>query len=221
MPQAFLLRHAQSVSNAHPEALTLPEEEGDRLTAIGVDQARAAAGSLADYGIGRVLSSPMGRAQETAALVGEEIGLPVTVLPYLHELREESEYGRLSPEDQVLRRGVTRMAAHPDDPNHTVTGAESFRMVVDRVRQLKGELDSGPEEERTLVVTHGIFTRFFFLDCLLGDAFAPATTTFLWSLRSRNCGLSAFERGERWHPTDVDTPGWTCLTWMARPWDPP
>jgi probable phosphoglycerate mutase len=221
MPQAFLLRHAQSVSNAHPEALTLPEEEGDRLTATGVDQARAAAGSLAGYGIGRVLSSPMCRARETAALVGEELGLPITVLPYLHELRKESEYGRLSPEEQVLRRGVTRMAAHPDDPNHTVNGAESFRMVVDRVRQLKRELDSGPEEERTLVVTHGIFTRFFFLDCLLGDAFAPASTAFLWSLRSRNCGLSAFERGERWHPTDADTPGWTCLTWMARPWDPP
>ena len=71
------------------------------------------------------------------------------------------------------------------------------------------------------MVTHGIFSRFFFLDSLLGDAFVPASTSLLWGLRSRNCGLSAFERGERWHPTDAETPGWTCITWMARPWDPP
>lgn len=221
MSQAFLLRHAQSVSNAHPEALTLPEQEGDRLTPTGVDQAHAAAESLADYGITRLFSSPMNRARETAAAVGEKLGLPVTVLPYVHELREEDEYGQLSPEEQVLRRGVTRMAANPEDPDHTVNGAESFRMVVYRVRQLKEELEADPQNQRALVVTHGIFARFFFLDCLLGDAFAPATTSFLWNLRSRNCGLSAFERGERWHPTDAETPGWTCLTWMARPWNPP
>lgn len=221
MPQAFLLRHAQSVSNAHPEALTLPEAEGDRLTATGLDEARRAGESLADCEVGRVLTSPMRRARETAALVGEELGLPVAVLPYVHELREESEYGQLSPEEQVLRRGVTRMAAQPDDPDHTINGAESFRMVVHRVRQLKQELESGPADLRTLVVSHGIFTRFFFLDCLLGAAFAPANLSLLWRLRSRNCGLSAFERGERWHPTDAETSGWTCITWMSRPWDPP
>jgi hypothetical protein len=43
----------------------------------------------------------------------------------------------------------------------------------------------------------------------------------LWNLRTLNCGLSLFERGERWHPADVETPAWTCVTWMARPWDPP
>jgi broad specificity phosphatase PhoE len=221
MPQAFLLRHAQSVSNAHPDVLTLPEEEGDRLTAHGMEQARAAAQSLADYKITRLLSSPMQRAQETATLVGERLDLPVTVLPYVHELREELGYGLLSPEEQVLRRGVRRMAANPDNPNHADNGAESFRMVVNRVRKLKKKLEVGPQDQRSLVVTHGIFTRFFFLDCLLGDVFSPASASILWSLRSRNCGLSAFERGERWHRTDAKTPGWTCITWMSRPWDPP
>lgn len=221
MPQVLLLRHAQSVSNAHPEALTLPEEEGDVLTAAGAEQARAAADALAGYGVARLYSSPMGRAQETAVLVGERLQLPSTVLPYVHELREEARYGRLSPEEQVLRRGVTRMAANPEDPDHSVNGGESFRMVVDRVRRLKQELDSGPRDGRTVVVTHGIFTRFFFLDCLFGEAFSPADVSVLWNLRSRNCGLSTFQRGERWHPTDAETPGWTCVTWMARPWDPP
>jgi hypothetical protein len=36
-----------------------------------------------------------------------------------------------------------------------------------------------------------------------------------------NCGVSIFEHGERWHPVDAETPGWTCLSWMSRAWDPP
>lgn len=220
MPQALLLRHGESVSNAHPEALVLPEAVGDRLTPTGLNQARAAGAALTNYGITRLLSSPMRRASETAQAVGAALGLPVTVLPYAHELNEESGYGEMSPEQQVLRRGVTRMAAHPDDPDHSVDGAESFNEIVIRVRRLKGELESA-SAGRSLVVTHGIFKRFFFFDSLLGSSFTPRTTSNLWNLRSRNCGLSAFEYGERWHPTDAETPNWTCVTWMARPWDPP
>jgi probable phosphoglycerate mutase len=221
MRQTFLLRHGESVSNAHPEALTLPEEIGDRLNENGFSQARAAAQALDGLGVTHLLSSPMRRAEETAGVVSEKLGLPITVLPYVHELREEEGYGQLSPEEQKLRRCVTRMAAHPDDPDHSSNGAESFSQVIARVRRLKADLESRSEGEKSVVVTHGIFARFFFLDSLLGDAFTPAMTSKLWNLRSRNCGLSVFERGERWHPTDAETPDWTCLTWMARSWDPP
>jgi probable phosphoglycerate mutase len=199
----------------------LSEEIGDRLSATGLSQAEAAATALAGLGVDRLLSSPMRRARETANVVGEKLGLPVAIAPCAHELREESGYGRLSPEEQMLRRGVTRMAAHPDDPEHAVDGAESFKAIVDRVKRLKTELESGPAEQRTLIVTHGIFTRFFFLHSLLGESFSPEMTSVFWNLRSRNCGLSVFEYGERWHPTDAETPSWTCVTWMARPWATP
>jgi broad specificity phosphatase PhoE len=199
----------------------LPEEIGDRLSARGLGQARAAAGALEGLGVDRLLSSPMRRARETAEVIGEKLDLPVAVAPCVHELREESDYGRLSPGDQMLRRAVTRMAAHPDDPEYAGNGAESFNEIVDRVRRLKIELESGPQGQRTLIVTHGIFTRFFFFHSLLGESFGPATTSVFWNLRSRNCGLSVFEHGERRHPTDAETPSWTCVTWMARQWDLP
>lgn len=218
--QALLLRHGESVSNAHPEALTLPEEVGDRLNERGREQARLAAATLEGMGVARLFSSPMRRARETADAVGDRLGLPIALLPYAHELQEEDGYGRLSPEEQKLRRCVVRMAAHPDDPDHAGNGAESFNQIVGRVRRLKTELESRPGE-KAVVVTHGIFARFFFFDSLLGEQFSPANVSKLWGLRSRNCGLSVFERGERWHPTDADTPNWTCVTWMARPWDPP
>jgi broad specificity phosphatase PhoE len=221
MTQALLLRHGESVSNADPEAIALPEEIGDRLSGRGQQQARVAAGGLKGMGITRLLSSPMRRARETAEPLSEALELPVTVLPYVHELREGPGYGELNPEQQKLRRWSARMSTHPDDPNHAGDGAESFNDVRDRVRHLKAELEGQPSRERTLIVTHGIFSRFFFFDSLLGEEFEPRLVPQLWNLRTRNCGLSVFEHGERWHPADVETAGWTCVTWMARPWDPP
>jgi len=221
MTQALLLRHGESVSNADPRAIALPEGIGDRLSERGREQARAAANGLEGAGITRLLSSPMRRARETVQPLSEALELPATVLPYVHELREETGYGELSPEEQKLRRWSARMAAHPDDPNHVGDGAESFNDVRARVKRLKAELESQPSGERTLIVTHGIFSRFFFFDSLLGEGFEPRLVPQLWNLRTRNCGLSLFEHGERWHPADVETPGWTCVTWMARPWDPP
>ncbi|MDX6609435.1 MAG: 2,3-bisphosphoglycerate-dependent phosphoglycerate mutase [Solirubrobacterales bacterium] len=219
--QALLLRHGESVSNADPEAIALPAETGDRLSERGRQQAAAAAQALLGIGITRLLSSPMHRALETAEPVSEALDLPVTVLPYVHELKESAGYGRLSAEEQKLRRWSARMSAHLDDPNHSSDGAESFNEIVSRVRLLKAELESQPEGEKALIVTHGIFSRFFCFDSLLGEAFEPRMVPRLWNLRTRNCGLSVFEHGERWHPADVETPDWTCITWMAQPWNPP
>ncbi len=219
--RALLLRHGESASNADPEAIALPAEAGDRLSERGRQQAAAAAGALKGIGVTRLLSSPMRRAIETATPLSDALELPVDVLPYVHELKESDGYGQLSPEEQKLRRWSSRMAAHADDPDHSGEGGESFNEVRARVRRLKAELESQPAEERTLIVTHGIFSRFFLFDSLLGDAFEPAMVPRLWNVRTRNCGLSVFERGERWHPADAETPGWTCITWMARPWHPP
>jgi broad specificity phosphatase PhoE len=221
MTQALLLRHGESVSNADPQAIALPEEIGDRLSERGREQARAAAKALTGVGITRLLSSPARRGRETAEPLSEALGLPVTVLPYVHELKETVGYGRLSAEEQKRHRWSARMSAHPDDPDHAGGGAESFNQILVRVRSLKAELESQPSEERALIVTHGIFSRFFFFDSLLGEEFEPRLVPRLWNLRTRNCGLSVFERGERWQPTDVETPGWTCVTWMAQPWDLP
>jgi broad specificity phosphatase PhoE len=221
MTQALLLRHGESVSNADPQAIALPAESGDRLSERGREQAHAAAAGLKGAGVTRLLSSPMRRATETAEPLGKALELPITVLPYVHELRETTGYGELSPEEQKLRRWSARMSAHPDDPDHADEGAESFNDVLGRVRRLKAELESQPAEARALIVTHGIFSRFFFFDSLLGGEFEPRLVPRLWNLRTRNCGLSVFEHGERWHPADVETPDWTCITWMAQPWDLP
>jgi broad specificity phosphatase PhoE len=100
-------------------------------------------------------------------------------------------------------------------------GGEPFEELVARVRRLKAELEALPAGELPLLVGHGIFIRFFLLDSVLGDEFTPPMAAGIWNLGSYNCGLSTFSHGEVSDPGGTGVPGWTCLSWMRRPWDPP
>ena len=102
-----------------------------------------------------------------------------------------------------------------------LTSGESFEQAVGRVRRLKAELETGADGELPLLVTHGIFTRFFLLDSVLGERFEAPMAAGLWNLGSHNCGLSVFAHGESRDPLGQPIPGWTCLTWMERPWSRP
>lgn len=100
-------------------------------------------------------------------------------------------------------------------------GIETFEDALARVRRLKADLEVVLAEERPLIVSHGIFIRFFLLDSLLAEEFTPSMAARIWHLCSYNCGLSAFAPGPARDPAGGETPGWTCLSWMERPWDPP
>jgi broad specificity phosphatase PhoE len=104
---------------------------------------------------------------------------------------------------------------------HELAAGETFEALVARVRQLRSELEALDADEIPLIVGHGIFFRFFLLDSILGDAFAPPMAAGIWNLGSHNCGLSVFTHGETRDPGGTEVPGWVCLSWMQRPWDPP
>lgn len=104
---------------------------------------------------------------------------------------------------------------------HELHGGETFEMALARVRALKEEFERGGAGERPLLVTHGILTRFFLLDSVLGEHFAAEMAGRIWQLGSHNCGLTVFAHGETCDPAGNLVPGWTCLTWMERPWDRP
>jgi broad specificity phosphatase PhoE len=117
--------------------------------------------------------------------------------------------------------GALGLDAEEVDYTGELTSGESFEQAVERVRRLKAELESGVDGELPLLVTHGIFTRFFLLDSILGEAFEPPMAAGLWNLGSHNCGLSVFAHGESRDPLGNAIEGWICLTWMERPWSRP
>src|SRR5690606_15255829 len=99
-----IVRHGESVSNADRERISLPPESGDRLTELGRRQAKEAAPHLEVIGAEKSFCSELRRAQETAEIIGAELGLPVEVVKDLHEYRDSEGFGELPIEDQRLTR---------------------------------------------------------------------------------------------------------------------
>jgi probable phosphoglycerate mutase len=167
-----------------------------------------AARALAGLGADALLTSPMRRARQTADVLSAELGLEPLVDPDVHEVRESSDFAALGPEEQRLKRWSEWMAEHAEDPDWAPPGAESFNAVRDRVARVKARLEGRDPEAAVLVVSHGIFMRFFLVDSLLADEFRAGEARRLWQLRTSNCGMSTFEHG---------SDGWTCLSWMCSP----
>lgn len=213
--RAFMLRHGESLSNAATDVVSLPDEEGDRLSERGERQARSAAELIAGFGPTRIVCSPMRRARQTAAPIAELTGLEPEIWDWTHELVEPPAYSRLSGEEQQRQRWSNRMREHAGDPEAAPPGGESFAGLISRVEQTRERLVAD-DVDGTLLVTHGIFLRFTFALTVLGDAFTPHGIDRLWRIGSLNCGLSIFEHTpaeDSLNPADVE--GWRCVTWMA------
>lgn len=214
--RVFLLRHGESCSNAALDVVSLPEDEGDRLSPLGERQARTAAERIAtELEIARIVCSPMGRARQTAAPLAELTGHEPEIWDWIGELREPPGYEELSGEEQQRQRWSNRMRERPDDPDHAPNGGESFADLSSRVERMRERLVAD-DVDRTLVVGHGIFLRFTFALTMLEEAFRPALIQQLWRLGSLNCGLSTFDHlreGGSANPADIE--GWRCVSWMA------
>ena len=120
-----------------------PDYRNDCLTETGKIQARQAAVRLREEGIEQIFSSPLGRAQETAAAASEELGLPVQTLDFMRELH----WGSIDGEplfhnghpwdiaDELARQGWnlnrTDWAENPYFKNNVVT--ENVRLVEENI----------------------------------------------------------------------------------------
>ena len=152
----YLVRHGQTVWNRERRI----QGHGDSpLTELGVRQAGAVAGLLHDLlhgetGGWRLVSSPLGRAASTAAIVGDRLGLPVELDERLKEMSWGAHDGRLRAELE---------AEHPDTFGRTswafdMPDGETYEQVAGRVAAWLADLPPEPER-RVIAVSHGITGR--------------------------------------------------------------
>ena len=106
----FWVRHGQSTWNAIDRMQG--HELSPPLTDLGRTQSSQAADALVDRGVVHVLSSPATRAQETAAIIGERLDVPVVTEPLLLEKGLE--------EDVVEVIARVQKLLETDLPDHTV-----------------------------------------------------------------------------------------------------
>ncbi|MGY1811711.1 histidine phosphatase family protein [Blastococcus sp. SYSU D00820] len=96
-----LLRHGEVYN---PEKILYGRLPGYRLSAAGEAMARTAAGWFAGRGVTHLVSSPLERAQQTAAPIAEALDLPVAVDERLIEAGNAFEGLRVAVGDGALRQ---------------------------------------------------------------------------------------------------------------------
>ena len=82
LQEFFFLRHGETEWNASGRSQGRTDIP---LNATGIAQAHAAAALLANHGIRHIVASTLGRAQQTAAIVGTALRIPVTTDAALQE----------------------------------------------------------------------------------------------------------------------------------------
>ncbi len=146
----LLLRHGQTELSVQRRYSGRGNPE---LTELGRDQAAKAARYLASRGgIAAVISSPLGRAKETAAAAAEALGVPLTVDDDLIETDfgtwEGLTFSEASARDPQLH------AQWLSDTSVTPPEGESFDTVHHRVRRARNRIIAEYGDATVLVVSH-------------------------------------------------------------------
>jgi 2,3-bisphosphoglycerate-dependent phosphoglycerate mutase len=122
------------------------------LNEIGREQAHELARQLREQGPEAVYSSDLARANETAEIVADELGLPIAVDPRLREVDVGDWSGLLWEEiEERFPDGVRRRL----EGGTGWENGEEFDAMRARVVEALLEIGAAHEGGRVLVVTHG------------------------------------------------------------------
>lgn len=150
-----LLRHGQSEANVRHLIASSPAAAAEAfgLTEHGRAQVRASLSSARASGILSsgcvVVSSPLLRARESAAIAADVLGASITIDSRLSErgfgefeLQSDEHYERVWAEDRA-------------DPAHVKWGVESTLALLGRVAPLIRELEEAESGRTFILCTHG------------------------------------------------------------------
>ncbi|MGN6425086.1 MAG: histidine phosphatase family protein [Asticcacaulis sp.] len=173
MASFYVLRHGQTDWNAQAR---LQGSTDIPLNDTGREQARIAAGFMADEGITRIIASPLSRALETAQIVGARIGIAPELDPRLTE-RNFGLFEGMTIDEVRRHREEMRDFMNPladIDGKHYPDNAETLPAVIERVFAC---VNAWRETGRCLFVCHGIpfraITRRFLNDMYSSPNAAP------------------------------------------------
>lgn len=172
----YLVRHGQTEWNVEQR---IQGQLDSPLTVKGIDQARSLAEQCADLNISTILTSPLGRAVETAEICAERLDLNPTLI----EGFEERHFGVWQG---VL---VSEVKAHIDYPEITsqITdckpqSGESAKQALLRFENTLSKTLKKANQEVSVVIIHGELLR-----CFLAQ-FVQTSDDYSLSKTSSNTG---------------------------------
>lgn len=150
----YLMRHGESTVNL-ARRLTCRQFEGD-LTEKGKNQAQKAADWLIDKKIKYLYTSPFHRAEQSAAVMGDTLGLSAKIDVDLCEIDCGDLEGKTDDDSWMLWRKAFD-AWLKGDWEARFPGGESLREAFTRYSRIL--LQAASTDENTVLVTHGGITR--------------------------------------------------------------
>ncbi|HEY0070523.1 MAG TPA: histidine phosphatase family protein [Chloroflexia bacterium] len=186
MNTLYLVRHGENRANITKE---FSHKKVDYpLTEKGVLQARQTAEYFKDRHVDEVYSSPLRRAVQTAEIIAQTKGLPVTIVEALREVNS----GHLEdtpPSEETWRVYLDTVRGWNEGrPEVALPGGENYFTLANRIRQAIGEIIGDRDGRQIVVAGHGgIFTAAIGLLCKNVEA------DELRSAHYHNCGISQLE----------------------------
>ncbi len=178
----ILVRHGQSQWNAAFNRTRIdPDIRDPHLTETGREQATIAAGRLADRGVDRLIVSPYTRTLQTAAVIAEQLRLPIEVEPLVRERAAFScDVG--AERSDLARSWPDLRFDHLDEiwwPARETDGE-----LADRCRRFRTSMLAVTDWRRVAVITHWGFIRGLTGQEVGNGALVSFDPTGAWSIES-------------------------------------
>jgi broad specificity phosphatase PhoE len=161
--RVLLARHGQTEWNV------LDRRQGrldSPLTAAGLAHARRHAETLAGFDLDAIFTSPLGRAATTAGVIGEAVGLPVTVLDELAEVHH-GDFAGLTNADIASRHPEAAHERAQDKYHWRFPNGESYADADHRAANALRVVAA--RSRQPLIVSHEMIGRMLLRNLLDED----------------------------------------------------
>lgn len=161
----YIVRHGQTEWNI----LGKTQGHGNsQLTEKGILQAKELSVGMEKYHIDMIFSSDLGRAVQTAEIVGEKFGIKVQQTEALREMGFGEWEGKLIPE--ITEKYSDIYKTWRNEPHLAkIPGGETLDTIKKRLEIFIEELNEKYDNKNILLVSHSVTVRVFLLLMLDSD----------------------------------------------------
>jgi probable phosphoglycerate mutase len=179
----YIVRHGQTNWNI----LGKTQGHGNSdLTAKGIEQATELAESIVNYPIDYIYSSDLGRAVQTAQILGDKLNIKVKETEALREMGFGEWEGLLI--DEIKANYANVYATWRNEPHLAqIPGGETLHLIKDRVDSFIQSLNEKYDNKHILLVTHSVTVRVMLL------AFLNSGMENIYRIKQDNTALNIVE----------------------------
>lgn len=179
----YIVRHGQTEWNL----LGKTQGHGNSdLTEKGVEQAKLLADNMIKYPIDYIYSSDLGRAYDTAKIIGDKLNLEVEKTEALREMGFGTWEGRVIKD--IIEENPALYRQWRDEPHLAkIPQAESLEQIKERTDKFVAEINEKHDGKHIVLVTHSLSARIMLL------SFLDSNVKNIYRINQSNTALNIVE----------------------------